>query len=327
LKKTLFLFTYFFTVSIHAASFEVVTLGSKGGIQDGNLTAFMLKNDSDKNYVMLDAGSVVNGLIMAEHKGAFSDITVPSHSPYSKIGYILNDRISAYFISHAHLDHVAGMIIASPDDSRKTIYALDSTNQTLSQSYFNWSAWPNFGDKGEGYKLGKYHYENLEVNQWYPVKGTSLQALALPLSHAGIKSTVFLFKNQMGEVVAYFGDTGADKIEKRGTLRQAWVLLASYVRQKKLKGIFIESSFINGTPDKQLFGHLTPKLLIEELSVLGELSGENAIQNLNVVVSHIKYSLKNTEDPKSVIRRQLNNSNVLGVNFIFPEQGDTLVFE
>lgn len=42
---------------------------------------------------------------------------------------------------------------------------------------------------------------------------------------------------------------------------------------------------------------------------------------LNVVITHIKYSLKQGPDPKFVIQRELNENNPLGINFIFTEQG------
>jgi len=327
LKKSLPLLFACLSSVIHAASFEAVVLGSKGGIQDGNLTAFMLKSEQDTNYIMLDAGSVVNGLIVAEQQGAFSEITLPSDSPYSKVGYILRERMSAYLISHAHLDHVSGMIIASPGDSKKTIYSLASTNKSLANNYFNWSAWPNFADSGVGYPLSLYHYENLAINQFAPIVGSSLQVLALPLSHSGIESTAFVIKNKMGEVIVYFGDTGADRIEKSDNLHQVWSLLAPYAAAGKLKGMFIETSFVNATPDKLLFGHLTPKLLIEELSVLETLSGKGALADLDIVISHIKYSLQRGADPKLTIAKQLNEANRLGVNFIIPQQGDSLLFE
>ncbi|MGF1807013.1 3',5'-cyclic-nucleotide phosphodiesterase, partial [Aliivibrio sifiae] len=120
-----------FSFSAQSISFETVTLGSKGGIQDGNLTAFLIKSEQDSNFVMLDAGSVVNGLIVSEQKGAFNNIALPDNSPYTKVGHLLNDKIKGYLISHAHLDHVAGLIISSPDDSKKPIYGLEATNKDL----------------------------------------------------------------------------------------------------------------------------------------------------------------------------------------------------
>lgn len=89
--------------SFSFAGFDVITLGAKGGIQDGNLTAFMLKSNTDNNYITLDAGSIVNGLIAATNKDAFSDMMVPISSPYTQEGYILTQKIQGYFISHAIL--------------------------------------------------------------------------------------------------------------------------------------------------------------------------------------------------------------------------------
>ena len=309
--------------SLSFAGFDVITLGDKGGIQDGNLTAFMLKSNTDDNYITLDAGSIVNGLIAATHNNAFADMPVPSSSPYTQEGYILNQKIKGYFISHAHLDHIAGLIISSPDDSNKPIYALPSVHQTISQHYFNWKAWPNFTTQGDGFKLGKYELTPLNTNQWLPVANTELKVKAFPLSHSGAESTAFLFENAAKEAVIYFGDTGPDAVEKSTALNTIWQQLTPYIQQKKLKGIFIETSFSNSTPDKSLFGHLTPQWLLTELTTLaGYVGGEEPLKDLNVIVTHIKYSLKKGTDPKKIIEKELRENNNLGVNFIFTEQGD-----
>ena len=47
-------------------------------------------------------------------------------------------------------------MIASPDDSKKPIYALPSVNAALVETYFNWQAWPNFADRGKAPQLKKY---------------------------------------------------------------------------------------------------------------------------------------------------------------------------
>ncbi|WP_305810610.1 MBL fold metallo-hydrolase [Photobacterium leiognathi] len=309
--------------SLSFAGFDVITLGDKGGIQDGNLTAFMLKSNTDDNYITLDAGSIVNGLIAATNKNAFSDMAVPSSSPYTQEGYILNQKIKGYFISHAHLDHIAGLIISSPDDSNKPIYALPSVHETISQHYFNWKTWPNFTTQGNGFKLGKYKLTPLNINQWLPVANTELQVKAFPLSHSGAESTAFLFENAAKEAVIYFGDTGPDAVEKSTALDTIWQQLAPYIQQKKLKGIFIETSFSNSTPDKSLFGHLTPQWLLTELNTLaGYVGGDEPLKDLNVIVTHIKYSLKKNAAPKQIIEKELRGNNNLGINFIFTEQGD-----
>lgn len=306
-------------------SFDLITLGSKGGIQDGNLTAFLIKDAKEQHYISLDAGSIVNGLIAADAKGSFNHVTMPDHSELSKVGFVFKERIKGYFISHAHLDHVAGLIISSPDDTKKPIYGLKETNEAISANYFNWSAWPNFGNKGQGFKLNKYNYIDLVPYQWIKVNETKLQIMPMPLTHSGGLSTGFLIKNDQNEAFAYFGDTGPDSVEKSDNLKKAWEQLAPFIKDKRLKGIVIETSYTNERPDNKLFGHLTPKWLLKELSVLEKLTAEKSLEGLPVVISHIKYSL-NKKDPMSTIQEQLVKDNKLGVQFIFPEQGELLTF-
>ncbi|PSU83279.1 3',5'-cyclic-nucleotide phosphodiesterase [Photobacterium phosphoreum] len=305
------------------AGFDIITLGSKGGIQDGNLTAFLIKDNLDNNYITLDAGTVVNGLIVAEQKQAFQDIDVPKNSPYTKVGYILREKIKGYFISHAHLDHLAGMIIASPDDSNKPIYGLPSVTEIISETYFNWRAWPNFGNSGQGYQLNKYQYHDLSPQKWTSIKDTYLQAKALPLSHAGIESSAFIIKNNQKQVMVYLGDTGADSVEQNDQLNNLWSTLAPYIKNKQLKGIMIETSFTNKVPERSLYGHLTPKLLLEELAILEyKAGGKGSLAGLPIVITHIKYSLLKDINPQTIIKQQLNDGNTLGVTFHFPVQGE-----
>ena len=169
-----------------AEGFDVVALGALGGIQDGNLSATLIHPHGDDRAVTCDAGALVNGLRVAEEKGAFAAITVPADSPQSRVGYVLTSVIKGYMISHAHLDHVAGLIVASPDDSKKPIYALPSVATDLVETYFNWKAWPNFTDRGKAPQLKKYALEELKPGVATPIKDTAMTVTAFPLSHGGM---------------------------------------------------------------------------------------------------------------------------------------------
>src|SRR5262245_52400555 len=143
-----------------ADGFDVVALGALGGIEDGNLSAWLIHPHGDNRAVTCDAGALVNGLRVADEKGAFAAVTVPADAPLSRVGYVLTATIKGYLLSHAHLDHVAGLIVASPDDSKKPIYALPSVAADLVETYFNWKAWPNFSDRGKAAQLKKYAMED-----------------------------------------------------------------------------------------------------------------------------------------------------------------------
>ena len=75
-----------------------------------------------------------------------------------------------------------------------------------------------------------------------------------------------------------------------------------------------------------LFGHLTPKYLIQELSKFhGLVSDKSQFNDMQIIISHIKYSLKSALDPKIKIQQQLAAANKLGFHFVISKQGQRLV--
>lgn len=308
-----------------SGGFDVVALGALGGIQDGNLSAWLIHPHDDTRAVTCDAGSLVNGLRVADEKGAFAALQMPAGSGMSRAGYVLTDRIKGYLVSHAHLDHVAGLLIASPDDSKKPIYALASVNAALVDTYFNWQAWPNFSDRGKAPQLKKYALEDLKPAAATPIKDTAMSVTAYPLSHGGVESTAFLIESG-SDALLCFGDTGPDAVEKSSRLKDIWTAVAAKARQRQLKAIVIESSYTSDRPDNLLFGHLTPKWVLEGLHELDRAAGGSALKGLPVVISHIKYSLTG-EQPQKKMLQELEAGNDLGVKFFVPTQGERWTFE
>ena len=300
--------------------FDVVVLGARGGIEDGNLSAFMIAPAGDGRAVTCDAGSLVNGLRVADEKGVFDSVTVPADSPFTRVGYVLTEQIKGYLISHAHLDHVAGLVIASPDDAKKPIYGLPSVLEDIQGTYFNWEAWPNFGSGGKEPQLKKYELTALAPGEPRELAGTAMQVTAYPLSHGGVESTAFLIESGEDALLC-FGDTGPDEIEKSTNISDIWEAVAERVKQKQLKAIIIETSYTNTQPDKSLFGHLTPAWLQKSLGGLETLAGAGSLKDLPVVISHVKYSLKKGELPTQTILGELEDGNTLGVKYLIPEQG------
>lgn len=310
-------------VDKHTPAFELVVLGDKGGIQDGNLSAFLLRAVNEQYYVSLDAGTLVNGINIAHQHNAFSDLTLIQDPQWNTTGAILRHHVKGYLISHGHLDHVAGLLISSPEDSIKSIYALPSVNQSLLESYFNGQAWANFTNKGLPPRLNKYQLVDLIPQQSQSIKDTSLKVTAFSLSHP-LESTAFVIEKDQ-DLFVYLGDTGPDQVEKQGKLKALWQYLAVQLKEKHLRALVIEVSFANQRPDNLLFGHLTPKWLMQELTQFHALiEDKSKIEDLPVIISHIKYTLKNGPDPKEQIKQQLNQANPLGFKFILVNQGQRL---
>jgi 3',5'-cyclic-nucleotide phosphodiesterase len=288
-------------------SFQVVPLGVKGGIDEKNLSAYLVAPINTKDYICLDAGTINTGIEKAVANKVF---TVSAEK-------VLKSYIKGYLISHAHLDHVAGLIINSPADSLKTVYATKKCMEMMENHYFNGETWANFGDEGTGYQIKKYHFQTLLLKGETAITNTTMTVKAFTLSHVNpYESTAFLLRNN-NSYILYLGDTGADEIEKSTSLRQLWQAIAPLIKSKQLKGIFIETSFPNNQPTANLFGHLTPKLLMQELHALAGLTGKKALSDFKIVITHSKPPANNM----ILIREQLEQSNDLQVNFIFPEQG------
>ena len=310
--KCLFGFLFLFATSSIAQSriFTILPLGVKGGGDEGNLSCYMVAAVGTNNYVCLDAGTLNAGLQKA----------IRNHIIKGSPEEFIRNNIKGYLISHGHLDHLSGLILNSPDDGPKNIYVLPFVKEVLKEKYFTPQGWTNFANEGET-PLNKYHYVTLEVAKESPLTGTNLFVTAFPLSHGSpYKSSAFLIRSGINYLL-YLGDTGADAMEQSNNLELLWAYVAPLVQAKKLKAIFIECSFQNEQPNNKLFGHLTPKLLLNELHNLTEVAGEKNMREVSIVITHIKPGGSH----ETLIKKQLSEGKGK-MKFIYPVQGNRVDF-
>ena len=319
-----------FAEEVSEPAFVTIPLGTTGGLMEGDLPAYLLASVNDNNFIALDAGTILTGLQEAKKRGSFGDLTPPEDSDLTLEGWLMQEKIKAYLISHAHLDHVAGLVINSPDDGTKPIIGLAVTIDTIRDHLFNWKVWPNFGDEGDGFQLKKYHYTRVQPGETYPVEGTDMTIIPFELAHSGsYLSTAYLVEANNAYVV-YFGDTGPDEVEQSGNIQAVWQHVAPLIRKGKLRAIFLESSYPDPRDSKQLFGHLTPEWMMKELHKLAMLvdteQPQQALKDLTVLVTHIKPSLKEEAPRREQIQQQLSELNDLQIRFLFPVQGERIEF-
>lgn len=324
--RQLFITMFIFLLSnagYGAPAFEILPLGVYGGLKDGNLSAYLIKGIESKNYTALDGGTLVHGLEVAADKQSVRNKNVDD---------LLQKHIPAYLISHAHLDHVMGLVMAQPElREKQTIMAREETIQALQKNIFNWSVWGNFGDSGEIPHLNYQHYQTIPLLEWVAIPDTDLHVKVFPLSHGGMASSAFLIRYKT-EYALYFGDTGADRIEKSTNMENIWKEIAPLIRNRQLHAIMLECSFLNSQPDDKLFGHLKPNLFMSELrylaSIVDPFDSRNSLRGLPVVVTHIKPGLSDfsntNEDTEKKVINELSQENDIGVELIKPEQGITL---
>jgi 3',5'-cyclic-nucleotide phosphodiesterase len=309
--------------------FVAIVLGSQGGISEGNLTSVLLAKKGTTEFIALDAGSLCTGIQEAKLKGSFKDVHLPRDTKLTLEGWVLRNRIKAYLITHAHLDHVSGLVINSSEDSPKPILALDATINNIRDHLFNWKIWPNFGSEGVN-PINSYAYVRLTLGSRLPIEGTTFTVEPFLLHHSHrYPSTGFLLESD-GFYALFLGDTGPDAIEGGDQLQQVWTRIAPLVKSRKLRGIFMEVAYPVEKPDEQLFGHLTPAWLMKELHVLAGLvdqgNPKRALRSLKVFLYHVKPSLTNEPPPRKVIARQMKELNDLNLHFVFLKQGERIEF-
>lgn len=308
-------------------AFDLIVLGDAGGLDEGNLTAFLLFPAGGDAGVALDAGTLHAGIRVALASGALSGLPLQQDGPLTGEGQVLQHHVKAYLISHAHLDHVAGLILSSTDDAPKPILARPETLAILREHVFNWRLWPNFSAEGTPPTLARYTLTPLTSGEPQAIPETSLRVTAFPLSHGGSAgSTAFLLETK-GQSLLYLGDTGPDAVEGADRLRALWTHVAPLVRARSLHAILIEASFPSDRADAELHGHLTPRWVNAELGVLASLVGGDpaeALRGLPVVITHVKPSLARGETPRARIERELREENPYGVRFVLAKQGERL---
>ncbi|KAG0158521.1 hypothetical protein PDIDSM_6036 [Penicillium digitatum] len=81
-------------------------------------------------------------------------------------------------------------------------------------------------------------------------------------------SAFFLRDHHTGHEIIVFGDVEPDAVSMGTHNKRVWEAAAPKIATGKLRAIFIECSYNDSTDDSYLYGHMCPRHLVSELSVL-----------------------------------------------------------
>ena len=304
-------------------AFQWIPVGVEGGLDEANLSAHLIAPVGSDAYVMADAGTIQSGLRALAHAGCFAQIQ--PRAGLTLEGTVLHDHVKAFLISHPYLDHLQGMVTASPTDAPKPLMSLAGVIGDIRDHVFNWRTWPNFGTEGEPPVLGQYTYVRLAPGVPTPIEGTGMTVEALPLAHGEHTDSAAFLIESGGRYVLYMGDTGPDEVEKSTKTAELFRRITPLVKAGRLHAVSIETSYVDERADEMLYSHLTPKWVMKAFAGLAAMvdSGnpESALRGLRVLITHIKPDFSTGRPVRERVTEQLHAQNSLGLELVFLEQG------
>ncbi len=207
-------------------------LGCAGGIGGQARLTTCLRVDQD---ILLDAGTGVASLTLDQLKD-----------------------IDHVFLTHCHLDHVAGLALLVDAVQGKrtgsiTVYATQQVIDALKKHLFNWVLWPDFTTIPNATEPAM-RWRALEHGQVIELDGRSITPF--PVNHTPGSSAYWVHSTQRGFL--FTGDMSATP--------QLWQTLHG---EPKLKQVIVDCSFPNvdrELADKSM--HFCPRTLIDEIAAL-----------------------------------------------------------
>ncbi|MCC6346569.1 MAG: 3',5'-cyclic-nucleotide phosphodiesterase [Nitrospirales bacterium] len=209
-------------------------------------------------------------------------------------------KIRDIFITHAHLDHVRGIsfladnIIVEKRKQRVNIISIPSVLRAIKRNLLNDSLWPDFTMIPD-YENAVLRY--IPVKPFTPLEVNGYRIVPHTVSHS-VPAVGYLVENSRGRRFFYTGDTGptCSTWERIGDLA--------------IHSLVIETSFPDSMKDLAILtGHLTPRLLKEELLKLKRMPER-------IYVTHPKPQHLKT------IRRELSRLGIGSLRML--EDGETI---
>jgi len=216
--------------------FRIFACGGKGGAYAGDLTSFFIAHkDQPYNFLSMDAGSGMDCIRKAKENGVFDEylfnkgdpgFTDPDDNkrpPLNDIGWFKHRQLNGFLVTHAHIDHTAGLVVGSADDAfkaKKPVIAqkavLDGVEKTFTQPLWPPMFYLEFYERKELVPGAGFS----PLNRIAPSKFDSspIKIQSFWLSHDGSlgksASTAFLVcDDDETACVLFFGDTGPDNWE------------------------------------------------------------------------------------------------------------------
>jgi cAMP phosphodiesterase len=204
-------------------------LGCAGGIGGRERFTTCLRVDED---ILLDTGTGLTSLDITE--------------------LVAIDHV---FLTHGHLDHVAGLALLVDAVRGKrsgpvTVHATDEVTAMLKKSLFNWALWPDFTTI-PSVEDPTMRWETMAHGTTIDIGGRSITSHSV--NHTAGSSAYWVHQQEAGFL--FTGDMSSTP--------ELWT---AFAQEKKLSKVIVDCSFPNAESDiAALSMHFCPRTLIEEI--------------------------------------------------------------
>lgn len=211
---------------------KLQVLGCAGGIGGREKLTTCLRVDDD---ILLDAGTGLTTLGIDE---------------LVKIDHV--------FLSHSHLDHIAGLAlladaILGKKNGAVTIHATEKVIATLKSHFFNWLIWPDFTTIPTG---------DNPILRWEPLQhGVPVELDGRAITPQQVNHSV--------DAVGYWVHNGAAGFLFTGDMSTTTSLWEKMRTETRLRHVIVDCSFTNADFElAEVSGHFCPRSLIEDVKTM-----------------------------------------------------------
>ncbi|KAI6129131.1 cyclic-AMP phosphodiesterase [Pisolithus croceorrhizus] len=257
--------------------FDIVVVGSGGGVDETNLSGYLLKPCDaswDDGIIALEAGSGHGALghILKRNPTLFGPVTADDDPSKRITPFTVYSKVQCFLITHAHLDHISSLVVSAGTmgGGRKFIYGSPQTLKDL-ETVFSGRIWPRLAGYDEDDPVYRLIYRALHADGKYKSVSQNVSVRSMTVSHGesdsgGVYESLCFFIKHIPSrhEFIFFGDVEPDSISIKPRNVDVWRAAAPKIPHD-LSTIFIECSYPAGRPTETLYGHLSPDHLAQEM--------------------------------------------------------------
>jgi len=167
-------------------------------------------------------------------------------------------KIDHVFLTHSHLDHVAGLAllldaIQGKKSNQVTVYATDAVIAALKKHLFNWRLWPDF-TQIPNKVAGIFRWQTMALESPIDLNGRLITAYSV--NHTPGSAAYWVRRKQEGFL--FTGDMGATP-----------TLWAGLSQKNSLSKVIIDCSFSNNDADLAARSmHFCPRSLMQDIRTM-----------------------------------------------------------